>query len=289
MLASLLAGAMALTLFYPPPDGLLGFALGGGLVAAISLRDDLADVRPLLRLLVHLTAAGLLVMGGVSLQTLSLPGWEIVLSPVADNLLSTLVVVWMINLYNFMDGMDGLAGGMAVFGFGGMALLLPGHGWFSGFSALVTAVAGGFLVWNLPPARIFMGDLGSAVLGFLAAAILMRAHQQGWVPIWIGLLMFSPFIFDASLTLIRRLLRGERIWEAHRSHHYQRLVLAGFGSTKVLFAAYGLMAACMISAWLAMRWGTAAQWGLLGSWLLIYTGITLGTERLVRIRAGARA
>lgn len=274
-------------LLQPPPDG-GGWLLAAALIlAAVGLRDDHRHLAAGYRLLAQGVAGGLVLAGGWTLGRLALPGWELVVPEWLDLLLSLLFIIWMINLYNFMDGMDGLAGGMAVFGFGGLALLAPAVGWYSGFQVLVASAAAGFLLWNLPPARVFMGDLGSSLLGFLAAVGLLHAHREGWLPIWAGLLLFSPFVYDASFTLVRRLLRGERVWEAHRSHHYQRLVLAGWNPTRVLLAAYLLMAGSLVSAWLLPTLAPAAQWAALAAWLSLYLAISLGTARLARARPEA--
>ena len=135
----------------------------------------------------------------------------------------------MTNLYNFMDGMDGLAGGMGVFGFGflGLAGWLHGDTGFAVQSWVIAAAALGFLRFNFPPAQIFMGDAGSTVFGFLAAVFILQAQRRGLLPVWCGILIFSPFVVDATVTLIRRVLRGDAIWIAHRSHYSQRLVTLG--------------------------------------------------------------
>ena len=188
------------------------------LVAGVSALDDRGEVRPLYRLLAHVAAAAALVLAGLTWSPLELPGRAVVpAAPVAVGI-TLLYVVWMINLYNFMDGMDGFAGGMAVFGFTSLAML----GWqaedvsFALVSAVVAAAAGGFLLGNFPPARIFLGDLGSATLGLLAAALSLIGTRRGLFPLWIAWIAFSPFIVDATWTLGRRLLRRERIWQAHR-------------------------------------------------------------------------
>src|SRR5690606_10611586 len=134
-------------------------------------------------------------------------------------------------LYNFMDGSDGLAGGMAVIGFGaggaaawlaGDAALPPGH-------LCVAAAAAASLVFNRPPPRTFLGGAGSVPLAFLAAALGSFGWRAGCWPAWFPVLVFAPFVIDATLTLARRIARRERIWQAHRDHYYQRLVRMGWG------------------------------------------------------------
>ncbi len=188
--------------------------------------------------------------GGLGWSRLDLPGLTLNLGLVPSFGLTLLLVVWMINLYNFMDGMDGLAGGMAVFGFGALAIL----GWrgdelaYALTCASIAATAGGFLTANFPPARLFLGDLGSTSLGLLAAALALQGSALELFPLWVAGLAFSPFILDATATLVRRAFRGDRLWQAHRSHHYQRLVLAGWSHRRVMLRAWALMAACAACA-----------------------------------------
>lgn len=257
-------------------------------VAVVSLFDDRGGVQPRYRLVAHLMAGAVLFAGGLGWSHLDLPGLTLALGPVFALPLTLLLVVWMTNLYNFMDGMDGLAGGMAAFGFGALAVL----GWRGGdpgfalASASIAAAAAGFLTANVPPARLFLGDLGSTSLGLLAVGLALLGSSRGLFPLWVAGLAFSPFILDATATLIRRALRGERLWEAHRSHHYQRLVLAGWSQRRVMVRAWILMAACAACAVLAPRLPTADQWLLLAAWGGIYGAIGYRVElaeRLARI------
>src|SRR5439155_835308 len=139
-------------------------------------------------------------------------------------------IMWVTNLYNFMDGSDGLAGGMTVAGF---AFLGTGA-WMSGDEALliecaiVAAAGAAFLLFNFPPARLFMGDAGSVPIGFLAAVLSLSGWRDGDWPFWFPAAVFAPFIADATLTLFKRILARERFWEAHHKHYYQRLVRMGW-------------------------------------------------------------
>lgn len=212
-----------------------------GLVIAVSLFDDLHGLPASLRLLIHLIAATLVAMVLPELQA------SAVLLGIA-----ILAIGWMCNLYNFMDGSDGLAGGMALSGFlfYAIAAWLAGNMPFAMLSLAVSAAAAGFLVHNFHPARIFLGDAGSVPLGFLAAIfgiIGWLRHDWNW---WFPLLVFSPFIVDASVTLTRRLFSGARVWEAHRDHYYQRLVQLGLGHRGTALVEYLLMAVCgMFALW----------------------------------------
>ena len=202
---------------------------------AVSFIEDVGGLAAGWRLAVHLLAAGLFAAEVL----LGAHGWIAVIA-------AALAIAWMANLYNFMDGSDGLAGGMALIGFAGygVAAWLSGSTAFALVNFSVAAAAAAFLVFNFHPARIFMGDVGSVPLGFLAAAF----GAVGWLERdwswWFPLVLFSPFIVDASVTLARRLAARERVWEAHRSHYYQRLVLIGWGHRKTALAEYALMLAC---------------------------------------------
>jgi UDP-N-acetylmuramyl pentapeptide phosphotransferase/UDP-N-acetylglucosamine-1-phosphate transferase len=181
-----------------------------------------------------------------------------------------------------MDGMDGLAGGMTVVGFGTFAILA----WqtddflFASLSLIIAASAAGFLVFNIPPAKIFMGDTGSSTLGFLVAAFSLWATRNKIFPIWVTVLIFSPFIVDATVTLLRRLLRHEKIWKAHKSHYYQRLVRLGGGHRRTLLWEYVLMVACAASAFYAKQLSIQGQQLLIISWFVIYVLILLYIPRL---------
>ncbi|MTW19475.1 MraY family glycosyltransferase [Allochromatium palmeri] len=259
-------------------DGALVWIAGALiLVALVSFFDDLGDLSPLARLAAHGLAAGWLMLGGLGWSHLDLPGVTLVFPGWLALVLTLLFVIWMINLYNFMDGMDGLAGGMAVFGF----LTLAWLGWrgdepvYALICLGVAAASAGFLASNFPPARIFLGDVGSSSLGLLAAALALWGAQLGLFALWVAWLAFSPFIVDATWTLLARLARGERVWEAHRSHHYQRLVLAGWSHRRTVLRAYGLMAALSACAIAAPGLTPSDQWLLLGAWAVIYGVIHL--------------
>jgi UDP-N-acetylmuramyl pentapeptide phosphotransferase/UDP-N-acetylglucosamine-1-phosphate transferase len=185
-------------------------------------------------------------------------------------------VVWCINLFNFMDGMDGLAAGMAVFGFGalGVVALMAGA---SGLAVLCGGLVfgfAGFLAFNLPPARIFMGDVGSTVLGYFAAAISLIGIGNGVFPPVVPLLVFFPFLMDASVTLLRRLLRGEAVWRAHRTHLYQRLVALSGGQRPVLAWGYGFMGICAGAGVVASWLDGLAQWSLLAGLVAVFGAVT---------------
>lgn len=183
---------------------------------------------------------------------------------------TTIAVLWVSNLYNFMDGMDGLAGTMTAVGFGTLSVFagMRGHHDIMLAAGLPAAAAAGFLVFNKPPARLFMGDSGSVPLGFLAAAIALWGCRSGAWPVTVPVIVFAPFVVDATATLAARLLRRERVWEPHRDHVYQRMVLNGRSHAAVLAMEIGYMAASSLSAAVALAypgWGSvAALAGVIG-------------------------
>ena len=237
----------------------------GGALAVISLADDILALPAMLRLVVHFAAAGAALGMGIR---------------VADPMLFAvllLAIAWFANLYNFMDGADGLAGGMTVFGFGSYAWAA----YQAGHIALTTASGGiaistiAFLLANFHPARLFMGDVGSVPLGFLAGALGVLGWRDAVWPLWFPVLVFAPFVCDATLTLVKRLLRRERVWEPHRDHYYQRLVRMGFGHRATALIEYGAMAGCSATAMFFRSADPASQAGALGAAAVVLLAIAV--------------
>lgn len=273
--AGIFLGGVAVGIAYGQDRSLSWLALGAGIILVVSFLDDRFEVPPFFRLAVHFLAAVLLAYHGFSMNAFELPGVRWVLAPSVGLMLSSLFLVWLVNLYNFMDGMDGFAAGMAVIGFGTFAVLggFAGSDSFTTLSLVIAAAAGGFLLVNFPPARIFMGDVGSSLLGLFAAALSLWANREGIFPLWVGILVFSPFIVDATVTLLRRAVAGERVWQAHKTHFYQRLVQLGWGHRRTVLWEYALMVACGLSAILVHDVAPTLQWLTLGGWMLVYLGL----------------
>jgi UDP-N-acetylmuramyl pentapeptide phosphotransferase/UDP-N-acetylglucosamine-1-phosphate transferase len=271
ILASVSLGLCAAHGLLPAPSLPLAPVYAGALLlATVSFIDDKHPISPWWRLLVHFIAASLLFFNDLHWPALPVVSW--------------LWVVWMINLYNFMDGMDGFAGGMTVFGFGGLAIAgyWAEQPFFATSAALLAVSSVGFLRFNFPPARIFMGDVGSSTLGYIASVLILWAAQAKILPLGAGLLLFSPFIVDATVTIVIRLFNKEKIWQAHKTHHYQRLVNHGWTHQKTVLHSYGLMAACAGSA-LAMLWlNPLFQNGLLLAWAGIYGLLCYRIRRIGR-------
>ena len=208
----------------------------------------------------------MLLMSDFSLHALVLPGWHWMMPSFVGGVFSFLVILWFINLYNFMDGIDGLAGGTGMIGFACLGLLgAQSDAWgFAAVCAAISAACAGFLLSNFAPARIFMGDVGSAFLGFTFAALSVLAAQQNPRLAVAGILLLWPFIFDTIGTFLRRLRRRENVFAAHRSHLYQRLVIAGYSHRTVTLLYSGL---ALVGLVLALVWVLAlpgADWLALG-------------------------
>ncbi len=243
MAPRLLAGGIPVTVLLAWSGAAAGFGLLGWL-------DDRRSRAVAGRLLAQFALAATFV--GV------LTAHAAVLGGLVGALLAVPLCVWSVNLYNFMDGADGFAGlqlGLTTAG----ALLLPGvlgDGGIAGASAALTGAALGFLVWNRPPARLFMGDAGSYFVGFEIAALAMLAPLEGGATLPF-LVLFLPFVVDASLTLVARIFAGERFWQPHRQHVYQRLLLAGWPPSRLLFA----LAVINVTVCWPLAWWSAGEGG----------------------------
>jgi UDP-N-acetylmuramyl pentapeptide phosphotransferase/UDP-N-acetylglucosamine-1-phosphate transferase len=250
---------------------LVGAAL---IVAAIGWQDDRRSVDPGPRMLVHLLAALALIAAWGTFDRIALPGdltWTP--SPVMATAITVLWIVALCNVYNFMDGIDGLAAGQAVLAGMLWAWAVAGEvPLVSLGGAIVGGASLGFLWHNWSPARIFMGDVSSGFLGFLFAALPVAAFGASGdprIPL-AGLLLVAPFVFDTSLTLVLRSLRGENVMRAHRNHLYQRLVLAGWSHRRVatLYLVLALLCGLAGVQWLRIGRATVMAVALVGLALL---------------------
>jgi Fuc2NAc and GlcNAc transferase len=203
-------------------------------MSVLGLWDDLRSLSPLFRFLVQFVAAILVCWYALYLFPIFLlGGWA--LPAVACILAGAFWIVWMLNLYNFMDGIDGLAGGEAAVSSSFFYLVFASQG-ESGWAVanlFIAAASMGFLVFNWPPARVFMGDAGSAFLGAFYGTQSVIAALSTPVPFTVLVLPFANFIMDTSVTLIRRMWLGEKWYKPHRSHFYQRMTGLGMSHAKV--------------------------------------------------------
>lgn len=218
-LIALLVLAAFDTLSWSKSGALLG---SGALVALVGLLDDHGHIAARWRLLAHLAGAiwALVLLGGA--PPVALFGWVVDLGWLGFGL-AAVCLVWLLNLYNFMDGIDGIASVETICAcVGGAALyLLIGQPALAIVPLLLAAAVAGFLCWNFPPAKIFLGDAGSGFLGIVLGVLSLQAAWVSPALLWSWVILLGVFVTDATFTLICRLFRGEKLYEAHRSHAYQ--------------------------------------------------------------------
>lgn len=217
-------------------SSVLAFAGAGGLIAIIGFMDDHGHIAARWRLLGHFAAAAWALFWIGGLAPLAILGTTLDLGLIG-NILAAFYLVWMLNLYNFMDGIDGIASVEAVCTCLGACsiYMMCGFNELIVLPLLLAAAVAGFLFWNFPPAKIFMGDAGS---GFLGVVLGLLSLQAAWVSpqlFWVWLILLGVFIVDATYTLIRRMVRGDKVYEAHRSHAYQ-FASRRFGHLRVTWA-----------------------------------------------------
>lgn len=215
------------------------YFLGAILIASISLLDDLYSISSLWRFLVHSVAAVLVVFFLGEFQHIYIPFWGLIKPGFYGQILIFLWIVWLTNAYNFMDGIDALAGMQAVTAGIGWLMIgkIVGLETTSFYGGVIAFSSLGFLIHNRYPAKIFMGDVGSAFLGYTFAVFPLLSLKEtstdtAILPV-VSVLLVWLFMFDTVLTFTRRLIKREKVWQAHRSHIYQRLVLAGLSQVRV--------------------------------------------------------
>jgi len=210
----------------------LFLALGGGgfLVATVGWIDDRWNISVIWRAASYLAASAWAVYWIADLYAPDLHYDFWIYAGIV------VLISWLVNLYNFMDGTDGLAAaeGITTASITAILLLLAGQSGLAILLLILSAACGGFLIWNWPPAKIFMGDIGSCLIGFLFGAVALISYLNGSLSPAVWLILLSIFICDASLTLLKRILKREKWYSAHRSHAYQLLVQAGFSHKQLL-------------------------------------------------------
>jgi len=252
----------------------LMYLLGALIVALVSWIDDLYSLSFVWRLLAHFAAALLMVMSNNYWTTFDAPALFSISLPTLGQWITVAWIVWMINAYNFMDGIDGISAiqgsvtaiAWSIVGFQGLQ-----HDHLYPLALLGACL--GFLVHNWPPAKIFMGDVGSAFLGFTFASVPFLFQNakpaSGLVPL-VTLLFLWPFFFDTAFTLLTRLFKRERVWQAHRGHIYQRLVVTGYSHAAVSFM-YGSFAILTAAVGLFILQTQAGDW----TSILLLIGVVL--------------
>jgi len=211
----------------------LFFALLSGLILVfIGILDDVFNISPIVRIVAQLITAALALFFLAGLNILELGIYEFKIT-ILLSLVAFIGIIWFINLYNFLDGIDGYAAMQAIF----MSLAFF-YFTNSNYYLLLAAATFGFIIWNWQPAKIFMGDVGSTLLGFNFAVFTIYEQNTETIPIVVFLIISSIFWFDATLTLIRRFLNKEKLTDAHKKHAYQRLTQFGFSHQKTVIYAF---------------------------------------------------
>ncbi|SDK05868.1 MraY family glycosyltransferase [Pseudomonas indica] len=282
IVVSFLAALPLLALHGLLPWPMLWAFLGaGGLAAGVGFLDDRSHVAPRWRLLAHFLAAFWLLAWVQGLPPLALLGRSLDLGGIGY-VLAAFYLVWLLNLYNFMDGIDGIASMEAICVCLGGAVLyaLIGQPLLALTPLLLVAAVAGFLYWNFPPARIFLGDSGSGFIGIVLGGLSLQAAWVDSRLLWGWLILLGVFLTDATLTLFRRLARGERILEAHRSHAYQ-VAARRYGAHLPVTLATGALTLCWLlplAAWVALGdldglLGLALAYAPLGLLVMRETGV----------------
>lgn len=262
-ISSLAAMGVLTALGIMPAHLLLAIGPGGAAVAAVGLIDDITPLTARVRLLVHFIAAGWAVVciGPVTFFDHFAQGEPTLLG--LGYVISAVAIVWFLNMYNFMDGIDGIASSQAVFMSTGVALLAlfsTGIAYTAGAAIVMGAAACGFLLWNWPPAKIFMGDVGSGYLGYMFAVLGLASGAHSVFGPGSCLILAGVFAVDATFAVVRRFIRGERITEAHRTHAFQ-LLAQRMGHRNVTLAVGLVNLAWLLPCALAsVMWPQVAMW-----------------------------
>jgi UDP-N-acetylmuramyl pentapeptide phosphotransferase/UDP-N-acetylglucosamine-1-phosphate transferase len=294
IVVSFFAAMLLASFFYPfDPRTHWGLLLSAAAIAILGFMDDLHSLLRRHRFGAWIIIAAISIAFGIRVRVLDLP----LVGTVSMGALSPLVTfVWLIgvtNLYNFMDGIDGLAGGEAVTVAGFLAIisLMQGNIFVLVSSLIVLGGALGFLLHNLPPAKIFMGDGGSNFLGFVFAALAIVGSRSGEdsIPFVIPVILLGTFLFDATITLLKRIPKGKKWLEPHRDHYYQRLVILGYSHKQVtsLYCLINILLGCV--ALLYTRSTGLMALGLLAVAFVLLLSLAVATKALEIQKASLQA
>lgn len=263
-------------------------AVGGGLLL-VGLTGWVDDHRPVpvaARMVIHLLAACWLLwwLGGLATIQVGVP----VHLGVAGYVVAVLGVVWLTNLYNFMDGIDAFAAGEGLFAGTGMGiwLLLAGEPGLSLLALGIAAACAGFLPWNLPPARLFMGDVGSTSLGFVFAALVLRGEQTGAMASPIAMIVLGLFVFDATFTLVARMVQKARWYTPHREHAYQYMARAGLSHGRVVLRLMAVNLLVILPLVILLYWRPGMTGPVSVGSVIAAVGLWFGARRYYAASAG---
>jgi UDP-GlcNAc:undecaprenyl-phosphate GlcNAc-1-phosphate transferase len=262
------------------PPWLGWFIIGAGLAALVGFIDDLWRLRILLRLLLYGIAAGLVVFGGIRLRALDIPAVGVIEFQILEIPMTILWIIAVVSFYNFMDGIDGLAAGVGVIVTGFLAYIARKVGNSDVFilSLLLGGSCLGFLVHNFPPAKIFMGDVGSIFVGYVLAVLALIGNQSevsGHIPLLVPVLLLGTFLFDTIATLGRRIIRRKKWYSSHREHYYQKMTNLGFSHLQITLGEYVITSLLGISALLYIRVSQTLAFAILMIWPMLLAGLII--------------
>lgn len=252
---------------------------GGAVVAVVGWLDDTKGLSPAIRLATHLGAAVWALFWLGYFPSARFGSTSLVAGVIAA-IISLLALTWSISAYNFMDGIDALAGSEAVWvgAIGGLFALLTGHRDVAFIALLIASASLGFLAWNLPPAKIFLGDVGSGFLGYSFAVLALFSEQSGSLPVIAWLVLLGVFAFDSTVTLCRRLARREKWYVTHRESAYQRAALHFGKHAPVTAIVIGVNVILALLCWIGLT--RPGMWGaVVTSALVILVSLYLLVER----------
>jgi len=278
VLAVLFAVAPGMGMFLP-------LVLGGIIIFGAGILDDFRPLHPAVRFVAQLIAAGIVVAFGHVVEGIYLPLVGTIDLGAAAIPFTVLFIVTGINFFNFIDGIDGLAAGSAFIAAGFLAIIafMVGHAPLGYLCLAISGSSLGFLQFNIPPSRLFMGDSGSTFLGFCFGMIAVAGDGLVQpIPLFIPVLILSSLYLDAGLTLIKRAVRGEKIFQAHRTHYYQRLLQLGLNHKQVTALEYGLTVMLGVSAVLFFKAGGFFPIFLMLCWVIVFTFLMLKIRSLER-------
>lgn len=251
------------------PDTAVAILTGGGLIAAIGFADDHSHVPASWRFLVQVVAATMVVTTLGGLPEIQF-GNIVVDLGVSGDILTIVFMVWFTNAFNFMDGVDGIAASEAICIAGGALIILAtgDSGVASSLLAALMATSSGFLLWNWPPAKIFMGDVGSGFVGFVLAMFAIISNDLGLLPIWSWLILAGVFVVDSTITLVTRMINGEEWHSAHNNHAYQKASRRLQGHRPVTLAVLIINLLWLLPiAWLASARPEFGLWLTVVAWI----------------------
>lgn len=269
LLVALIAGAS-----WIPDPRVLAFVVGGLVIGLLGWWEDHRPLPIRWRLLLQVSVAAAITMWSGPVETVGI-GTGALEAPWLWTPLAVVAIVWMVNLFNFMDGSDGLAASQAFVSAAlfGVSFVWLGEPVLAGIAWTAAGAALGFLFWNWPRASIFLGDSGSLLLGWSMAFLALGGAVTDSVPVWLSFIIVSPFVVDATATLTWRLIRGERWYTPHTEHAYQFLIRMGWSHRRVLLAWIALNALLVVPSCMLVLWKPRLGVGFAAAHVVLLTGV----------------